>query len=496
MTKKLILLISSILIFYFWTVTEGKMSLGKQRASAYESLAYSFSMGNLYLPYLPPEGLLKLSNPYNPVANKEYRHDLQDLSLYKGKLYLYFGPVPSLVFYLPYFLFTGMPLGNKIGVFVFMSGAFIFSVLILLQIKKTYFQSLPEWKLLISSLVLGLANFGPYILRRTAFYEVAIASGCFFFLSAIYFLIKSIDNNKKTTMLLLSGLSFALAIGSRYNLILSCFLSFLCYLFFFKERKLKDLCALILPALFSISSLAIYNFLRFGSIFETGFSYQLVFCGNRQESRGFSLFSNSFFGIIDRVPVILDNVYSYLFLLPSIKDKFPFIFAPFWNPPPMYPPLFERICGLIPSVPFVLLLLLLPLIIFKYRDKLQNLKYQKLPFFEIAVISIAGCANLFFIILLPYVCLRYSVDYAALLILASSISWFCFSSMDFNLKLKKTIDYFAVFVTFVSVVFGIAFSITGCYYGLRQQNFKLYEKLSSVFSFVSRLIKSRIFYHL
>ena len=61
--------------------------------------------GRLDLPLPEPEGLLSLSDPHDPVANEPFRHageqGVHDLSLYDGRLYMYWGPTPALVAFLP-----------------------------------------------------------------------------------------------------------------------------------------------------------------------------------------------------------------------------------------------------------------------------------------------------------------------------------------------------------------------------------------------------------
>ena len=49
-------------------------------------------------------GSLQLPDPYDPVAYAPY--PVNDLSYYKGKLYLYFGITPALVLFWPYVALT------------------------------------------------------------------------------------------------------------------------------------------------------------------------------------------------------------------------------------------------------------------------------------------------------------------------------------------------------------------------------------------------------
>ena len=67
----------------------------RREGDYYNLLVDGFRHGHLYLPVKPEPELLALENPYDPVANAAYR--LLDPSLYNGRYYLYFGPVPAVV---------------------------------------------------------------------------------------------------------------------------------------------------------------------------------------------------------------------------------------------------------------------------------------------------------------------------------------------------------------------------------------------------------------
>ena len=80
---------------YIWTSTSGKISSWASTTSYYDMLADAFLHGQTDLLVKPDPHLLTLPNPYDPVANMRYR--LHDASLYRGKYYLYWGPVPGLL---------------------------------------------------------------------------------------------------------------------------------------------------------------------------------------------------------------------------------------------------------------------------------------------------------------------------------------------------------------------------------------------------------------
>ncbi|WP_019217529.1 hypothetical protein [Legionella tunisiensis] len=93
--------------------------------SLYQYLTESFLSGHLNLLVSPSPELLQLADPYDPIQNSHFR--LHDASLYKGKYYLYFGPLPVVVFYLPFKLLTGYYPSGGLASFVFLSSGFIVS---------------------------------------------------------------------------------------------------------------------------------------------------------------------------------------------------------------------------------------------------------------------------------------------------------------------------------------------------------------------------------
>ena len=89
----------------------------------YQELAKSLVDGKVALPYKPTDELLQVKNPYDTsalmVKNIEYR---MDYAFYQGKYYVYFGIIPEILFFLPFYLLTGKELPNYLVVFVLYSG--------------------------------------------------------------------------------------------------------------------------------------------------------------------------------------------------------------------------------------------------------------------------------------------------------------------------------------------------------------------------------------
>jgi hypothetical protein len=96
-----------VLTAYVWLVSIGTWTKWPQTYSHYDMLAAAFRLGQLYLEKQPSPALLALPNPYDPAMLKDVPY-LMDASLYRGRYYLYFGPVPALILLVAKFLIPGV----------------------------------------------------------------------------------------------------------------------------------------------------------------------------------------------------------------------------------------------------------------------------------------------------------------------------------------------------------------------------------------------------
>src|SRR5208282_3378579 len=148
--------------------------------SSYNLLVQGFRAGQLSLKKEAPPGLAELADPYDPPANEVYRfspYRMQDLSYYKGHLYLYFGVTPALILFWPFAALTGHYLSHRLAVLVFCAIGFLASVGVLVAAWRRYFSDVSVWVLAAGALALGLATVVPVILPRSDVYEVAISCG-------------------------------------------------------------------------------------------------------------------------------------------------------------------------------------------------------------------------------------------------------------------------------------------------------------------------------
>jgi hypothetical protein len=326
-----VFIFSSLIVFlvitaYVWFISFGSWSKWSVISIYYDQLATAFEHGSLSLEIKPNPALLALPDPYDPSARAGLNYP-KDVSLYKGKYYLYFGPVPALILS----IFKRMGLLIKFGdqdiVFVFVSGMFVFQALLILKIWERFFQNVPVWILLMCILFSGLISPFTWILTQARIYEAAAAAGQFFFLAGFYFITVALEQKfaaKKNFFFFIGGISWTLAIGSRLTQILPIgFVTLIiAYLTIRTYRQTKEWSKAIFamellggPLVLGIAVLARYNWARFHSVFETGLSYQLAGSADLQRYSHF-LFSPLY---------ILPNLYGYLTMPPQFNRTFPFL---------------------------------------------------------------------------------------------------------------------------------------------------------------------------
>ena len=291
----------------------------------YHELAVALTKGQLYLEGLPPDSLNALENPYDMVARKrmsaatgdEYRWDT---AYYNQKYYVYFGVVPVMVFYLPWYLIMGAEFPTWIGVaatgIVFILAAFCFTR----NVARVYFKDRVSYGIWLLTTLL-LVNGGGLltIMRRPDFYSLPIIMGVTLSVLGLNFWISSVKEDRIVTWKLVAGcLSMALVAGCRPQLLIGSFLIFPIYWdAVFKKRLLFSKNGLV-PTTMAIASygvigagLMLYNVRRFGSVFDFGASYNLT--TNDMTRRGFA---------IARIPV---GIFRMLLQPPNVSARFPYL---------------------------------------------------------------------------------------------------------------------------------------------------------------------------
>ncbi|MCK6584613.1 MAG: hypothetical protein L6Q49_16080 [Anaerolineales bacterium] len=280
-----------ILIIYVWFITFGTFTEWRASTRYYSLLADAFGKGQLHVDVEPGAALLAADDPYNNEGRPPFDDDVWDLSLYKGKLYLYWGPVPALLM-TPIQLALNKDLADIYSVFFFFCGLLIFNSLILFKMWRLFFANIPARNVTASLLVLGLILPIPWSLSIPDVYEAAIGAGQFFIIGGIYFVILAFELllkppssaamtlSRAGVSLFLAGLFWACSVGSRaINVLSILFLTILTLYWIWKTEftnKTRLSIALLTPLALGAFLIGWYNYARFDSPLEFGLRYQIT----------------------------------------------------------------------------------------------------------------------------------------------------------------------------------------------------------------------------
>lgn len=300
---------------YTWNIPE--------HHKQYQKLAEAFRENSVALLEEPAEAFQSMVNPYD----LDYREDilirdnatyLWDTVYFNGKYYVYFGVVPVLLFYFPYHVLTGGTLPNHIAVFFALTLLLIGIIGALHEIIKKWFPrlSLGTWFLTTEIFLLGSNLI--YMAKRPDLYHVPIVTGLAMGMLGLWCFLRADEKDHISLKYLSAGsLLTALTAGCRPQLLL--FMVFPVVLFgkylfskdFYKKKNGRQaILAAAIPILAVAAFLMYYNYVRFGSVFDFGASYNLT--TNDMRYRGW---------VWGRIPL---GIFVYLLEPMSLLTEFPF----------------------------------------------------------------------------------------------------------------------------------------------------------------------------
>lgn len=299
----------------------------------YQQLAHSISHGKVNLDIDGAEILEKMENPYDTELREQeagsVNHKAWDTAYFQGKFYVYFGIVPELIFYLPYFALTGNDFSNSTAIFLCCSGIVIASFYLMKKIINRYFVNTSFGMYVFLSVIFANSIGTLHMAFYPSFYYLPIASALMFTLFGLAFWLDSAEkwrqeqeSGKRNISALISlcigSLCMALTAGCRPQFLIASFLIFpIFWKILFNEKKLfirqnyiKAFCIAV-PYIVVAAGVMYYNYIRFGSPFDFGANYNLT--TNDMTLRKMNL---------GRIP---DALFMYLFQLPNLSLVFPFI---------------------------------------------------------------------------------------------------------------------------------------------------------------------------
>ena len=381
----------------------------------YRELAHALEQGTVRLPVEPDERLINSENPYDTIALMvEQIPYYMDYAYYEGSYYVYFGIIPELLLYLPYYLLTGEDFNNYQAGFVFYALLVIGAFGLCWELAHRYSKKLPFIHYLILSL--GICFFSQYVymIARPDLYNIPILAGNAFTLLGLAGWLRAVNLERgRGVFLALGSFSLALVAGCRPQMLLYCIAAAVLFITpvwkersLFSKKGIKDTVCLLLP--FGIAAIPVgwYNYARFGSIIDFGATYSLT--SNDMNHRGFNL---------ER---LIHGIYSFLFQPPTTTSDFPYLVQTDLTVGYMGRHIVEFTFGGFFAINFLLLIILFVIATGKRQ------KFQKEGYLLFWVMVLSSFVITVFDVNSAGILIRYMGDVVPGLLLASSIAWISF----------------------------------------------------------------------
>lgn len=315
-------LLAALCLLYAYIVQAG--THGWPIYGVYHDLqANGFLSGHLYLPIEPDPKLLAAKNPHDYSLVSLW---WLDASLYHGKYYIYWGPVPALVdAAAKWVLGIRASVGDQFLALGFHCLAAIAGALVVERMLRRLFASQSRLWIAFGTLVFALANPAPHGVATASTYQTAIIAAQAWLYVGLVFAFDAVwhagSERARFWRLPLAGAAWALALGSRVSVCPA--VALLCLLTALAEawpstrrgwRFVGSAFSVGLPVLAGSLGLLLYNELRFDSWLEFGSKLQL-----------------SAFPLRFDTSYILANLYSYALRPADLECAFPYVYQE-WSP--------------------------------------------------------------------------------------------------------------------------------------------------------------------
>ena len=442
----------------------------------YQELAHSLKEGSVILTEKEvDERLLEVENPYDTITlQAEGIPYAMDYAYYNGHYYAYFGIVPELLLYYPYYLVTGKDLPNYRAIYffylVFVAGAFLF----VSGLVRKYAKRIPYLFYLLLCIGVSLSANFVYLVARPDIYDVPILAGTAFSFIGIGMWLWSLTSDRlwqKRTFMALGSFFVALVAGCRPQLVLLSLVAVILFMFeegfgkrkLFTKETVVDTVLFFLPIVVVAIPVCWYNAARFGNILDFGATYSLT--SNDMNHRGFNF---------DR---LLRSLFYFLFQPVVLNADYPFIDSSNLTGRYMGRLLYEyNYGGILVSNAFVMSIWIW--LLKGKKDTSASLK-ALIAYLVFVGLLIAGFdANGAGVIY------RYTCDFAPAFIMAACIIWILF--LD---RVKGIIDYgFISKVFYLCLVLALGYSFltfagSGSTVSLENDNKVLFNVIGDYFRF-------------
>lgn len=442
----------------------------------YTDLARALAKGQLYLDLEPSPELLAMENPYDPVAREEIEVPFQlDYAFYEGKYYIYFGVIPCLLLYFPWYFITRSDMPGWLAMSVMLLLAYSGAWLMIKNLIKRYRrETAAAPAILVWMGAVALLSLPAAMGDASNYYAPMLAAVDFFFFGMAFSLsaadaFEDDDEKKGRIMLAVGSLLMACIAGSRPQLVLgaACTLPFLLpVLFVRRDDKLrpdiKNCLAFALPYVCIAAFLMIYNALRFGSPFDFGAMKNLTFAF--LDKAGFN------------VTAAAAGVYYYLFRLPCFSAFYPYLDRSVfdWSNP--------NLLASHPSIGGIFMLypvLILAFACFFKQEEDKNRELKRTGIIALVLVPVLAAVTAVMGGLMD----RYRMDIAAFAALAFACGALCFASADIRKPPVKVLRGLLLFATIVVIIVsGLTYATEGLNY-LKDVNPETYMHIAKAIEF-------------
>lgn len=292
-----------------------------------EELVDAFEAGQVSLLREVEQPLLELENPYDWSQRTQAGVDYAwDHLLYEGKYYSYYGIAPVVTLFLPYHLITDYYFPSVWAVWLFGAVGILFLSKFYLIFLSKFFPKIRSSIALTGLFMLQLVTGVWFCFSNPNFYEIAQTSGFACVAAGAFFLISSNvvgDGKIKNWRLALSAVFLSLGVLCRPTLAVYCIAALIFIYAGYKKKKscytesiskIRHYLPYILCALLPFAVIGgaqmIYNYARFGSVFDFGIQYSLTI--------------NDFTAAQYHTHFVLIGFFNYLLAVPSFSPVFPF----------------------------------------------------------------------------------------------------------------------------------------------------------------------------
>lgn len=274
-------------LVYFWVATQGTFQ-PKWSLDYFNPMAASLVQGRLDLPNTP---------------------QTYDLAFFQGKWYAPWGILPA-IFLIPAHILKGRYIPPVYLALFFGSLNVSFFYLLLERVKRDFFPSMRLWEVLSVTVLFAFGTINFYLSTLGSVWQVdQVVSAS---LGTLGLLV--VFHKKRTPITyILSSFAFALTLLGRATIILTIFVP----LTLFILDEFPNLLRIVrqgmfyfgLPCLLFVVLFFAYNYLRFGNIFEYGYSYivEAPYLSEIRETRGIMSFAN-----------LRNNLWYFLFEVPKL----------------------------------------------------------------------------------------------------------------------------------------------------------------------------------